>query len=140
VVTNIFTLSELLDWLEALLNHRNEHRGEWFVICANDERYVELHITDEEIWAGGVTNYNLSREQWLTDFECRRMQLFGWALDAVDSEEPKYVRRWASIEPTTTVVSHVLRVFTSIYLGETTELVEVGRGTFADDHVDESTL
>jgi hypothetical protein len=140
VVTNVFTLSELLDWLEALLDHRAEHRGQWFVICANDERYVELHITEDEIWAGGVTNYNLSREQWLTDLECRRMQLFGWALDAVDSAEPKYVRTWPSTEPTTTVVSHVLRVFTSIYLGEKTDLVEVVRGTFADDHVDETTL
>jgi hypothetical protein len=136
----MFTLYELLEWLEALLNHRNEHLGNWVVICASDERYVELHITEHEIWAGGVTNHNLSNEQWLTEFECIKLSLFGWTLEGLDTPEPKYVKRWRPIESTTAIVSQVLQVFTTIYLGKNTEFVEVVRGAFAEDQIDESTL
>lgn len=136
----MFTLGELLEWLEALLDHRHEHWGNWVVLCANDERYVEVHITEQEIWAGGVTNHNLSHEQWLTEFECIKMSLFGWPLEGLDTPEPKYVRRWPGSAPAAVVVSQVLQVFTTIYLGQDTEFVEVVRGTFAEDHVDESTL
>ena len=136
----MFTLLELLEWLEALLQHREEHFGAWVVLSANDERYVELHITEQEIWAGGVTNHNLSQEQWLTEYDCIKMSLFGWALDALDTPEPKYVRRWPPTAPTTMIVPQVLQVFTSIYLGQNTEFVEVVRGTFTDEHIDESSV
>jgi hypothetical protein len=136
----MFTLYELLEWLEALLDHRQEHCGQWVVLSATDERYIELHITEDEIWAGGITNCNLSREQWLAEVDCVKLVLCGWALEAIDTPEPKYVRRWSSVEPTQTIVSDVLRVFTMIYLGKNTRFVEVVRGKFADDHIDETTL
>lgn len=131
----MFTLLDLLDWLEALLQHRTEHYGEWFMLFATDERYVELHIVEDEIWTGGVTNRNLSREQWLTDVEAIKMNLFGWELDAAASAEPKFVRRWAASAPTHSVASNVLQVFTSIYLPGDVEVVDVVRGTFAGDNV-----
>ena len=136
MTTKLFTLVDLLDWFEALLDHRSEHEGEWFILHATDERCIEVHITADEIWAGGVTNYNLPQEQWLTEFECIKMNLFGFALEALDSPEPKYVRRWAPFTPTANIVASVLRVFTSIYLDKETELVEVVRGKFVEDNVD----
>ncbi len=47
------------------------------------------------------------------------------------------MRRWPGIAPTTMVVSQVLQVFTTIYLGKDIEFIEVVRGTFAEDQVDE---
>jgi hypothetical protein len=135
VTTKLFNLADLLDWFEALLDHRSEHEGEWFVLHATDERFVEVHVTAEEIKAGGVSNYNLNQEQWLTEFECIKMNLFGWALEGLDTPEPQYVRRWAPFTPTATIVAGVLRVFTSIYLGRETDLIEVARGRFAEDNV-----
>jgi hypothetical protein len=128
----MFNLIELLDWLEALLEHREEHRGEWFMFFATEERYVELNITADEVWAGAVTNHNLSKEQWLSDVESIKMGLYGWALEAIDTPEPKYVRRWPVHTSATIVAAKVLQVFTSIYLPRDIEEVEVVRGTFAE--------
>ena len=73
----------------------------------------------------------------MTEFECIKPSLFGWTLEALDSPEPKDVRRWPGIAPTTMVVSQVPQVFTTIHLGKDTEFIEVVRGTFAEDQVDE---
>ncbi|HVT78946.1 MAG TPA: hypothetical protein VHD87_18030 [Acidimicrobiales bacterium] len=131
----MFTLIDLLDWLEALLDHRDEHRGEWYMLFATDERYVELNITADEVWAGAVTNHNLSKEQWLSEVESIKMGLYGWALEAIDTPEPKYVRRWSSGAPTSLIASKILQVFTSIYLPKDADTVEVVRGTFAEGNV-----
>lgn len=137
----MFTLFDLLEWLEALLDHRHEHYGEWFVLFSTEERFVELNITEHEVWAGAVTNYNLSHEQWLSETDNIKLGVLGWWLEGMDSAEPKYVRRWSLKTPTAEIVGHVLRVFTSIYLAADTELVEVMRGSFADGNVGwESTL
>ena len=136
----MFNLVDLLDWLEALLDHREEHRGEWYMLFATDERYVELNITADEVWAGGVTNYNLSKEQWLSEVDSIKMGLYGFALEAIDTPEPKYVRRWSAAAPTGLVASKILQVFTAVYLPPETELVEVVRGTFAEGTVEWDTL
>jgi hypothetical protein len=136
----MFNLVDLLDWLEALLDHRDEHRGEWYMLFATDERYVELNITADEVWAGGVTNYNLSKEQWLSEVDSIKMGLYGFALEAIDTPEPKYVRRWSSAAPTGLVAGKILQVFTAVYLPPETEEVEVVRGTFAEGTVEWDTL
>lgn len=135
-----FNLGDLWDWLEALLDHRDEHRGEWYMLFATDERYVELNITSDEVWAGAVTNYNLDKAQWLTEVESIKMGLHGFALEAIDTPEPKYVRRWAASAPTSVIVSKLLQVFTSIYLPRDADLIEVVRGTFAEGNVGWDTL
>ncbi|MEY2472384.1 MAG: hypothetical protein QOK28_1713 [Actinomycetota bacterium] len=140
VSTKMFNLIDLLDWLEALIEHRDEHRGEWYMFFATDERYVELNITADEVWAGAVTNHNLSKEQWLTEVESIKMGLYGWALEAIDTPEPKYVRRWPVGTPTAVIVSKILQVFTAVYLPRDTEVVEVVRGTFAEGNVDWDSL
>jgi hypothetical protein len=140
VSAKTFNLSDLWDWLEALLDHRDEHRGEWYMLFATDERYLELNITADEVWAGAVTNYNLAKEQWLTEVESIKMGLHGFALEAIDTPEPKYVRRWAASAPTSAIVSKLLQVFTSIYLPRDVEMIEVVRGTFAEGNVGWDTL
>lgn len=131
-----FNLADLLDWLEALLEHRNEHVGEWCMVFATDERYVELNITDEEIWGGAVTNCNLSPAEWLSDTDDMTMRLLGWPPEELDGPEPKYVRRWPGNAPTDQIVSQILRVFTLVYLDAEAEVVEVVRGSFADGLAD----
>lgn len=135
VTNKMFTLLGLLEWLEAVLDHRDEHVNEYYILFASEERYVEINIADHEIWAGAVTNYNLHHEEWLTERDILRMGIFGWVLDAIDTEEPKYVRKWPKTASTAEVVSAVLRVFTSIYLAKDAEVVEVVRGTFESGNV-----
>jgi hypothetical protein len=136
----MFNLIDLLDWLEALLDHREEHRGEWYMLFATDERYVELNITADEVWAGAVTNYNLSNDQWLSEVDAIKMGLYGFALEAIDTPEPKYVRRWGAGTPTGAITAKVLQVFTSVYLPKDVDEVEVVRGTFAEGAVEWDTL
>ncbi|HUR78797.1 MAG TPA: hypothetical protein VMZ22_12680 [Acidimicrobiales bacterium] len=131
VTTKAFSLVDLLEWFEALLDHRAAHVDSWFMFFATDERYVELHITSDEIWAGGVTNYNLAHDEWLAESDIIKLGVLGWPLEAMDSPEPKYVRRWTANAPRSEIVSDVLRVLTSIYLRPHAEVVEVMRGSFA---------
>ncbi|MBA2608316.1 MAG: hypothetical protein H0W70_11545 [Actinobacteria bacterium] len=127
---------DLLDWLEELFDNRAWHLDEWCLIFANEERYVELAISEHEIWAGAITNRNLTIEEWITDADEAKLRAFGWTLDEAESEEPKYVRRWVADAPTDNVVADVLQVFTSVYLGESTEVVEVLQGRFTGGHTD----
>jgi len=110
------------------------------MLFASDERYVELNITADEVWAGAVTNYNLPKEQWLTEVDAIKMGLYGFALEAIDTPEPKYVRRWSTGTPTAVIATKVLQVFTAVYLPRDAELVEVVRGTFAEGSVEWDTL
>jgi hypothetical protein len=110
------------------------------MLFATDERYVELNITADEVWAGAVTNYNLAQDQWLSEVDAIKMGLYGFALEAIDTPEPKYVRRWGAGTPTGAITAKVLQVFTSIYLPEDTEMVEVVRGTFAEGTVEWDSL
>ena len=126
-----FSLFDLLDWFEALLDHRGEHVDSWFMFFAGEERYVEMHITANEVWAGGVTNYNLSHEEWLAERDIIKLGVLGWALEAMDSPEPKYVRRWPAMAATSEITSQVMRVLTGIYLQPDADTVEVMRGSFA---------
>lgn len=131
----MFTLFDLLDWFEDLLDDRHNHVGEWYMLFATEERYVELNITEDEIWAGAVTNYNLSADEHLSEMDELKLGVLGWVPEEIGSPEPKYVRRWPGDAPTSQIVAQILRAFTLIYLMPETELVEVVRGTFANGNV-----
>jgi hypothetical protein len=135
VDTRMFNLFDLLDWLEDVLDDRKTYVGEYYMLFATEERYVELNISDHEIWAGAVTNYNLSNSEAMSELDEIKMGVLGWTLEEIGSPEPKWVRRWDMSAPTSAISSQLLRVFTLIYLGADTEMVEVVRGTFANGNV-----
>ena len=135
VDTRRFCLFDLLEWMERVLDNRSFHLDEWYMLFATEERYVGFTITEQEIWAGGVTNYNLSDDQKLTHADEMRLAVLGWTPEDIGSIEPNYVRRWSPDAPTEKIVSGVLRVFTSVYLPTNGEVVEVVRGTVAQGNV-----
>ncbi len=135
MTTKMFTLFDLLDWFEDLLDNRADHVGEWYMLFATEERYVELNITDDEVWAGAVTNYNLSQDEAITEMDEMKLGVLGWVPEEIGSPEPKYVRRWPASAPTSQIASQILRAFTLVYLEPHVELVEVVRGSFASGNV-----
>lgn len=131
----MFTLFDLLDWFEDLLDDRANHLDEWYMLFATEERYVELNIAEHEVWAGAVTNRNLSADQHLSEMDVLKLGVLGWVPEELESPEPKFVRRWPANAPTSQIVAQILRAFTLIYLDPETELVEVVRGTFANGNI-----
>lgn len=131
----MFNLFDLLDWLEDVLDDRANYTDEYYMLFATDERYLELNITEKEIWAGAVTNYNLSANESLTELEEIKLGVLGWQLEEIGSPEPKWVKRWDAKAPTSLISSQVLRAFTLIYLDPEAEMVEVVRGTFANGNI-----
>ena len=45
------------------------YTGEYYMLFATEERYVELNISEHEVWAGAVTNYNLSEPEKLSEHD-----------------------------------------------------------------------
>ena len=131
----MFNLFDLLDWLEDILDDRQAYAGEYYMLFASEERYLELNIAEHEIWAGAVTNYNLSADENLTELDEIKLGVLGWQLEEIGSPEPKWVKRWEAKAPTSLISSQVLRAFTLIYLQADVEMVEVVRGTFANGSV-----
>jgi hypothetical protein len=114
--TKVMALSDLLDWFEGVLDARGEHVGDRFTFFASDERFVEFHIDAHELRVEGVTNYSLPHEQWLGERDVVKIAVMGWALDLPQGSDPRYIRRWGPSDPTSDIVSNVMRVFTSMYL------------------------
>lgn len=131
----MFNLFDLLDWIEDVLDDRATYTGEYYMLFATEERYVELNISEHEVWAGAVTNYNLSEPEKLSEHDELKLGVLGWRLEEIGSPEPKWVRRWPITASTSEISSQILRVFTLIYMGRDAELVEVVRGTFANGNV-----
>jgi hypothetical protein len=127
VVRKVLPLSDVLDWFESLLDERADHVGERFTLFATGERLIEFHIDADELRVVGVTNFSLPHEQWLDEREVVKIAVMGWALDLVGGLEPRYIRRFAPDEPTPDIVTNVMRVFTSIYLGPYAYEVEVAQ-------------
>ena len=133
--TKRFCLIDLLEWMENVLDNRPFHLDEWYMLFATEERYLGFTITEHEIWAGGVTNYNLSEDHKLTERDEIKLGVLGWVPEEIGSVEPNYVYRWAGDAPTAKIAAGILRVFTSVYLGENDEVIEVVRGTVAQGNV-----
>jgi len=138
VTSKTFTLGELVDWLEEWLDEREWHLDEYCLMFATEERYVEVSIGDRGVWAGAVTNHNLSEPEWITPTDEWTLHTLGWDAEEVGGPEPKYVRRWAMDAPTADIVAKVLQVLTVVYLPAEADEVEVMRDTFVGDHADDS--
>lgn len=136
MITKKFSLFELVDWFEALLDDRDNHQEEFFQFFAGEERYVEISISVDGICASGLTNFNLSPWEWLTEQEELKLGVLGWVAEEVDTAEPKFVRRWAYDAPTSVVSTQFLQVLTAVYLAPQVRSVEVLRGSFSGGHVD----
>ena len=132
--TRVLLLSELLDWFEGVLDTREFHVGERFTLFASDERFVEFHVDADELRVEGVTNYSLPHEQWLGERDVVKIAVMGWALDLPAGSEPRYIRRWGPSDATADIVSNVMRVFTSMYLGAHVTEVRVTQRAVRHSH------
>jgi hypothetical protein len=138
VTSKTFTLGELVDWLEEWLEEREWHLDEYCLMFATEERYVEVSIGDDGVWAGAVTNHNLSEGEWISGSDESTLHKLGWVAEEVGGPEPKYVRRWSMDGLTADIVARVLQILTLVYLPADTDEVEVMRDTFVGDRADES--
>lgn len=132
VDTRTFDLFELVDWFEDVLDDRANYAGEWLTMFATEQRFIELHITANDIWVGAVTNDNLTVDERISPADELRLGALGWEREGVGGPVPKWVRSFAADAPTNQIVATVMRAFTTVYLPASAYEIAVGRGMFVD--------
>ncbi len=130
--TRVFHLFDLVAWFEDVLDDRVNYRGEWFTLFATQQRFIEVHVTANDIWVGAVTNYNLNLDERITPADELVLGVLGWDLEGLGGPAPKWVRSFDAATPTAVIAAAVLRAFTLVYLPDAVTEIAVGREMFVD--------